>query len=38
MEKLSAPRRGEAFASCQGLVDELKRVVPIWKRGVAELE
>lgn len=27
-----APHRGEAFAACQWLIDELKRVVPIWKR------
>ena len=26
-----APHRGEAFAACQWLVDEMKRVVPIWK-------
>lgn len=29
-----APHRGEAFAACQWLVDEMKRVVPIWKRPV----
>jgi len=33
-----APHREEAFAACQWLIDELKRVVPIWKRGVAGLE
>ena len=27
-----APHRGEAFAACQWLIDEMKRVVPIWKR------
>ena len=27
-----APHRGEAFAACQYLIDEMKRVVPIWKR------
>jgi molybdopterin synthase catalytic subunit len=27
-----APHRGEAFAACQWFIDELKRVVPIWKR------
>lgn len=27
-----APHRGEAFAACQYLVDEMKRVVPIWKK------
>jgi len=29
-----APHRGEAFAACQWLVDEMKRVVPIWKKPV----
>ena len=29
-----APHRGEAFASCQWLIDEMKRVVPIWKKPV----
>jgi molybdopterin synthase catalytic subunit len=27
-----APHRGEAFAACQYLADEMKRLVPIWKR------
>lgn len=27
-----APHRGEAFAACQYLIDEMKRLVPIWKR------
>ena len=27
-----APHRGEAFAACQWLIEELKRVVPIWKK------
>src|SRR3954468_25077664 len=26
--------RAEAFAACQWLIDEMKRVVPIWKRAV----
>ena len=26
------PHRGEAFAASQWLIDEMKRVVPIWKR------
>src|SRR6267378_3836698 len=30
-----APHRGEAFAACQWLIDEMKRVVPIWKKPVA---
>ncbi|HWD94737.1 MAG TPA: molybdenum cofactor biosynthesis protein MoaE [Verrucomicrobiae bacterium] len=29
-----APHRGEAFASCQWLIDEMKRVVPIWKKPI----
>jgi molybdopterin synthase catalytic subunit len=29
-----APHRGEAFAACQFLIEEMKRVVPIWKRGL----
>ncbi len=30
-----APHRGEAFAACQFLINEMKRVVPIWKRPVS---
>lgn len=30
-----APHRGEAFAACQWLIDEMKRTVPIWKNLVA---
>lgn len=29
-----APHRGEAFAACQWIIDEMKRVVPIWKKPV----
>src|SRR6185369_11732905 len=29
-----APHRGEAFAACQYLIDEMKRVVPIWKKAL----
>ena len=29
-----APHRGEAFAACQFLIDEMKKCVPIWKRPV----
>ena len=29
-----APHRGEAFATCQWLIEEMKRVVPIWKKPV----
>ncbi len=32
--EIIAPHRGEAFAACQWLIDELKRVVPIWKQPV----
>jgi molybdopterin synthase catalytic subunit len=28
-----APHRAEAFAACQWLIDEMKRVVPIWKKA-----
>jgi molybdopterin synthase catalytic subunit len=31
-----APHRGEAFAACQWLIDEMKTVVPIWKKPVTE--
>jgi molybdopterin synthase catalytic subunit len=31
-----APHRGEAFAACQWLIDEMKRVAPIWKKPVPE--
>jgi molybdopterin synthase catalytic subunit len=30
-----APHRGEAFAACQWLIDEMKKVVPIWKKPVS---
>lgn len=29
-----SPHRAEAFAACQWLIDEMKRIVPIWKRPV----
>jgi molybdopterin synthase catalytic subunit len=29
-----APHRGEAFAACQWLIDELKRLAPIWKKPI----
>ena len=32
--EVTAPHRGEAFAGCQWLIDEMKRLVPIWKRPV----
>ena len=30
-----APHRAEAFAACQWLIDEMKKVVPIWKKPLA---
>lgn len=30
--EIISPHRGEAFAACQWLIDEMKRVVPIWKK------
>jgi molybdopterin synthase catalytic subunit len=30
--EIIAPHRGEAFAACQWLIDEMKQVVPIWKK------
>lgn len=30
--EIVSPHRGEAFAACQYLIDEMKRVVPIWKK------
>lgn len=32
--EIVSPHRGEAFESCQWLIDEMKRVVPIWKQAV----
>ena len=32
--EVTAPHRAEAFAACQFLIDEMKKVVPIWKRAV----
>jgi molybdopterin synthase catalytic subunit len=29
-----SPHRGEAFAACQFIIEEMKRVVPIWKKPV----
>jgi molybdopterin synthase catalytic subunit len=29
-----APHRGEAFAACQFLIDQMKQRVPIWKRAL----
>jgi molybdopterin synthase catalytic subunit len=32
--EIVAPHRGEAFAAGQWLIDEMKRLVPIWKKPV----
>ena len=32
--EIIAPHRAEAFAACEWLVDEMKRLVPIWKKTV----
>ena len=32
--QILAPHRAEAFAACQWLIDEMKRVVPIWKKAL----
>ncbi len=32
--EMIAPHRAEAFAASQWFIDEMKRVVPIWKRPV----
>jgi molybdopterin synthase catalytic subunit len=32
--EIIAPHRGEAFAACQWIIEEMKRVVPIWKKPV----
>jgi molybdopterin synthase catalytic subunit len=29
-----APHRGEAFAACQFIIDEMKKTVPIWKKSL----
>lgn len=34
--EVTASHRGEAFAACQWLIDEMKRVVPIWKKPVQD--
>jgi molybdopterin synthase catalytic subunit len=32
--EIVSPHRREAFAACQWLIDEMKRVVPIWKNPI----
>jgi molybdopterin synthase catalytic subunit len=31
---VSAPHRAEAFETCQWIVDEVKKLLPVWKRQV----
>jgi molybdopterin synthase catalytic subunit len=33
---VSTPHRAESFAACQWLIDNLKKVVPIWKKEYYE--
>lgn len=33
--EIVTPHRGEAFEACEWLIDEMKRVVPIWKKPIA---
>jgi len=33
---VSCPHRGEAFEACEFLIDELKKMAPIWKREMYE--
>jgi molybdopterin synthase catalytic subunit len=33
---VSAAHRAEAFEACHFAIDELKRIVPIWKREIFE--
>jgi molybdopterin synthase catalytic subunit len=36
--ELVSAHRGEAFSACQWVIDEMKRVVPIWKKPVLVTE
>jgi molybdopterin synthase catalytic subunit len=33
---VSCPHRAEAFDACEFLIDELKRIAPIWKREIRQ--
>jgi molybdopterin synthase catalytic subunit len=33
--EMASPHRGEAFSACQYLIDEMKKLVPIWKRPMS---
>jgi molybdopterin synthase catalytic subunit len=35
--EVTAPHRAEAFTACEWMIDEMKRVAPIWKRPVPEV-
>ena len=34
--EIVSPHRAEAFDACQWLIDEMKRVAPIWKKPLAQ--
>ncbi|MCW2495868.1 molybdenum cofactor biosynthesis protein MoaE, partial [Jatrophihabitans sp.] len=34
LAEVSSAHRGEAFAACSALVEEVKRLLPVWKRQV----
>lgn len=34
--EMVSPHRAEAFAACQWLIDEMKKVVPIWKKPIGQ--
>lgn len=34
--EIIAPHRGESFAACQFLIDEMKKAVPIWKKPIKD--
>jgi molybdopterin synthase catalytic subunit len=36
--EVQAPHRGEAFAACQFLIDEMKKLAPIWKKPIPRQE
>jgi molybdopterin synthase catalytic subunit len=33
---VSSPHRKEAFRACEWLIDELKKIVPIWKKEITD--
>ena len=34
--EVTTAHRGEAFAACQWIIDQMKQVVPIWKKAIPE--